>query len=55
MRFSIAVMVAATGAMLLTGGIAVASALDDMPVPRPIGFPAAAAAVATTPGAGLGR
>jgi hypothetical protein len=38
MRFSITVMVAATGAMLLTGGLTVVSVLDGPPAARPVGF-----------------
>lgn len=38
MRFSIAVIAAATVAVLLVGGIAVASAADATPLPRPVGF-----------------
>lgn len=40
MRFSIAVLVAATSAMLLTGGVTVASTLDRPAIPRPVGFSA---------------
>lgn len=38
MRFSIAVLVAATAAMLLTSGLTVACTLDRPAVPRPVGY-----------------
>jgi hypothetical protein len=38
MRFSIAALAAATGAMLLTGGLTLASAAELPPSPRPVSF-----------------
>lgn len=55
MRFCTTVTVAATAAMLLTGGVTVAT-VGQPPIPRPIGFSTVAdpAPAATTSGAGRG-
>lgn len=38
MRFSLAVIATAVGALLITGGVTIASAVDQPSMPRPVGF-----------------
>jgi hypothetical protein len=38
MRFSLVVIATAVGALLITGGVTIASTVDQPSAPRPVGF-----------------